>query len=171
MECKVVRSKLDRFLDESLTEHEAHVIEAHISECDLCWATWSELRDTGLDLDDPTLEQMTLAGPKPLPPDFTKQVMTRIEAERPQGAHVVLPWLRQRWSKRQYASVAYAMSATMVVVSTGNLLYLWTESTTLLNEAGVRIQAYWDAVSAYSALPVTYLSSLWQGLVALLGLS
>jgi len=171
MECTVAKLKLVRFLDESLTEHEARAIEAHISECDGCWAAWSELCDRQLDMDEPTLEQVMLAGPKPLPPDFTKQVMERIEADRPQGAHVVLPWLRQRWSRRQYASVAYAMSATMVVVSTGNLIYLWTQSTTMLTEAGAKAQAYWDAVGAYSTLPVTYLMSLWQGLLALIGLS
>lgn len=171
MECKAARSKLDRFLDESLPAHEARAIEAHLSECDLCWAAWSELRDTQVELEDSTLEQIIHAGPKRLPPDFTNQVMARIKTERPQGAYVVLPWLRQRWSKRQYTSVAYAMSATMVVASTGNMLYLWTKSTTLLTDTGVKIQAYWDAVSAYSTLPLTYLSSLWQGLLALLGLA
>ncbi len=171
MKCNAVKSKLNRFLDESLLEHEARAIEAHISECDVCWTAWSELRSTQPAFDDQTLEQVMLAGPRPLPPDFTKQVMERIEAERPQGANVVVPWLRQRWSKRQYASVAYAMSATMVVVSTGNLLFLWTQSTTMIAEVGVKSQAYWDVLRAYSTLPLTYLISLWQALMALLGLS
>lgn len=163
MNCSEVRRWLHRFLDNSLTIAQVEAVESHLNECDACWQEVSTLRGLDLDLSD-------LGGPAPLPDDFTDRVMLRIHDERPTGVHLVWPWLRRKWSRKQYASVAYAMSATMVVFSAGNLLFLWTETSTLLTTWGIKAQAYTDAGGAYLGVPAEYLGELWKGLLTVLHL-
>jgi hypothetical protein len=145
-----------------LTDEAATAFEAHVNECESCWQELVELRDLGLDLDDPALQRMVMAAPSPLPDDFTDQVMSRIEAERPRGVNVVWPWVRQRWSRRQVASAAYAMSATAVVISAGELLYVWNQTTDRLGVLAVQSQAYWDAAMAHASGYSSYLLAAWQ---------
>lgn len=125
--------------------------------------------DLSLDLNlaDPELQRLVLTEPSPLPPDFTDRVMELAIAERPHGVHVVWPWLRRKWSGRQYASVAYAMSATLMVVSAGELLFLWNQTTDKLGVLAVQGQAYWDAILAYAGSAGGALASAWQWVAGL----
>lgn len=163
MDCSNVRLNLDAFLAQALPDDQQQALEMHLNECDGCWQEMIACRNLTLDLNDPLL-----AEPAPLPANFTALVMARIEAEQPRGLNLVWPWLRQKWSRRQVASAAYAMSATMVVVSAGNVLFLWTESTSRLSTWAGQAQAYWDAFQAYLGVPGDYLSLLWQGALSLL---
>ena len=169
MECTDVRSKLQQFSDESLQQEEAQQVEAHVAECDACWQELNTMRSFQLDPDLSNLDQFYV--PAPLPEDFTDLVMQRIHDERPTGVNLVWPWLRQRWSRRQYASVAYAMSATMVVVSASNMLFLWNESSTLLMTWGIKLTAYREALAAYLGATGDFVTMFWEGLLSLLRLS
>lgn len=123
-----------------------------------------------VNLHDPELHRAIRHEPAPLPADFTREVMSQIEAEQPTGVRLVWPWLRRRWSRKQVASVAYAMSATMVVVSAGNLLFLWNETTNRLGALGDQLSAYWEAVQAHAVGLGVYTSLAWQALLDLLRL-
>lgn len=149
MTCAEARKLRDAYLNQELTEAEALDFEAHVNECETCWRELIALQDLGFDLDDPVLQQMVMSEPTPLPADFTEQVMARVEAERPRGVNVVWPWVRRKWSHRQVASVAYAMSATAVVVGAGEMLYLWNQTTNQLGILAIQFQAYLDASHAY----------------------
>ncbi|MDB4897975.1 MAG: hypothetical protein JWN15_4237 [Firmicutes bacterium] len=148
MECKVVRQHLQGYLDQALSPELQVGVAEHLYRCDTCWPEFTGLRYLQIALDDPTLHDMLLHAPSPLPADFTQQVMARVYDERPTGVNLILPWLRQRWSGRQYASVAYAMSATIAIVSAGNMLYLWNQTTDRLALWGVQGQAYWEVLQA-----------------------
>lgn len=171
MACKEVRQNLDRYLEQALPDEQSRAVEAHLNQCERCWGELIALCEVCVDLDDPYVQQMVTDEPVPLPADFTAQVMNWVQAEQPKGINLVWPWLRQRWSHRQYASVAYAMTATMVVVSAGNVLFLWSESTNRLAMWGVQVQAYWDATQAYMGVPGGYIASAWHALLTLLHLA
>ncbi|HWI63030.1 MAG TPA: hypothetical protein VNT75_14375 [Symbiobacteriaceae bacterium] len=126
------------------------------------------MRDLGFDLNDPELQQLVMNEPTPLPADFTDQIMARIEAERPRGVNVVWPWIRRKWSHRQVASVAYAMSATAVVVSAGELLYVWNKSTDQVALMAVKFQAYSEAAHAYLGGMGAYVAAAWQWITQLM---
>lgn len=144
-------------------------MEAHVAKCDACWQELNDMRGFHL---DPELSHLDkYYAPAPLPEDFTDLVMQRIDDERPKGVNLVWPWLRQRWSRRQYASVAYAMSATMVVVSASNMLFLWNQSSSLLMTWGIKLEAYREALSAYLGASGDYMTMFWEGLLSLLNLS
>lgn len=168
MECKVVRQFLDAYLNQALGDDQMKGIEEHLFECDECFAALSESQELLVDLADPELQRAVLTEPPPLPDDFTARVMQRIEDEQPKKVNVIWPWLRKHWTRRQYASVAYAMSATMVVVSAGNLLFLWNESTDRLAVWAAQGQAYWEAFQAFTAPAFQWLGQAWQALMALL---
>lgn len=167
MKCEEVRLWRDNYLGQALTDEEALAFEAHVNECESCWQELIELRDLDLDLDDPELHRMVMSEPSPLPEDFTAQILSRVEAERPTGLNVVWPWIRTKWSRRQIASVAYAMSATMVVISAGELLFLWNRTTDQLSTWTVQGQAYWGALQAHAGGAGAYLSVIWQWLTNL----
>lgn len=169
VDCTDVRMRLQPFLDSALNTEESEGVEAHVAECDSCWQALTAMResDPGLEMDLNRLKYE----PAPLPNEFTDLVMQRIHDERPKGVNLIWPWLRQKWTRKQYASAAYAMSATLVVVSAGNLLFLWNESTSLLTAWSIRLQAYWEAGGAYLGATVGFLGSLWQGLLSLLNLA
>lgn len=171
MECREVRQNLDRYLEQALPDEQSRAVEEHLNQCAGCWDELIALREICIDLDDPYVQQMVTDEPAPLPADFTATVMNRILAEQPKGINLVWPWLRQKWSHRQYASAAYAMTATMVVVSAGNLLFLWSESTNRLAMWGVQFQAYWNATQAYMGVPSDYIASAWHTLLTLLHLA
>jgi predicted anti-sigma-YlaC factor YlaD len=168
VECKVVRQFLDAYLNQALGDEQMQAIEEHLFGCDECFRALSESQELLTDLEDSELQRMVLTEPPPLPEDFTALVMQRIEDEQPKKVNVIWPWLRKHWTRRQYASVAYAMSATMVVVSAGNLLFLWNESTGRLAVWASQGQAYWDAFQAYMAPVGDWLLYVWQALTALL---
>jgi anti-sigma factor RsiW len=168
LECREVRHVLASYLEQELTAERTRVVEEHLHECDACWQAMRELSDFGLELDDPALEQLVLQEHSPLPDDFTAQVMTRIEAEQHRGVTLLWPWLRQKWSGRQYASAAYAMSATVVVVSASSVLSLWTQGLDQLQLWTVQGQAYFDACAAYMGGAGVGLAELWHGLLSLL---
>jgi hypothetical protein len=128
------------------------------------------LRDLVGDLNEPELQAMVLNEPSPLPDDFTAQVLMRIEAEKPRGVNIVWPWLRTKWTRRSYSSVAYAMSATVVVISAGNALYLWNQTTNTASEWGAQATTYWDALQASVGGVAGYMGSLWYALLHLLHL-
>jgi hypothetical protein len=160
--CEEARRFRDTYLALELTDEQALDFEAHVNECESCWHELVELRDLGLDLDDPGLQHMVMAQPSPLPDDFTARLISHVEAEQPRGLNVVWPWLRQRWSQRQIASAAYAMSATAVVISAGELLYLWNQTTDRLGVLAIQTQAYWDATMAHASGFSAYLMAAWQ---------
>lgn len=168
MNCEEARRWRDAYLNQELTEEETLAFEAHAAECDHCWQELIELRDLGFDLNDPELQQLVLTEPAPLPADFTEQIMAHVEAERPRGVNVVWPWIRRKWSHRQVASVAYAMSATAVVVSAGELLYVWNKSSDQVALMSVKVQAYSEAASAYMGGMGAYLAALWQWITNLM---
>lgn len=168
MECKVVQQFLDAYLNQALGDEQMKSIEDHLFTCDDCFKALSKSQELLVDLEDPVLQRAVLTEPPPLPEDFTAQVMQRIEDEHPKRVNVIWPWLRKHWTRRQYASVAYAMSATMVVVSAGNLLFLWNESTDRLAVWAAQGQAYWEALQAFMAPGFQWLAQIWQMLFALL---
>ncbi len=169
MECKVVRQLLDAYLNQALGDEQTRVIDEHLVDCDECFRAVTENQVLLDDLDDPELQRMVLDEPPPLPEDFTAQVMQRIEDEHPKKVNVIWPWLRKHWTRRQYASVAYAMSATMVVVSAGNLLFLWNESTDRLAVLSAQVQAYWDAFQAFTHPIAEWFSMILGAVSGLLG--
>jgi len=168
VKCEEARRLRDAYLNQELTEDETSAFEAHAAECEQCWQELIELRDLGFDLDDPELQQLVINEPSPLPDDFTEQVMARVEAERPRGVNVVWPWIRRKWSHRQVASVAYAMSATAVVVSAGELLYVWNRSTDQFAIMAVKFQAYSEAAYAYLGGMGAYAAAAWQWITHLM---
>lgn len=170
VECKVVRQFLDDYLNQALGDEQVEAIETHLFECDQCFQALSESQAMLMELDDPELQRMVLTEPPPLPEDFTEQVMGRIEAENPGKGRLAGLWLRKYWTRRRYASAAYAMSATMVVVSAGNLVFLWNETTDQLSVWAARGQAYWDALQAIMAPASDWFFHLWQAFTALLRL-
>lgn len=167
-----MRQLLSGYLEQALSADRSAAVEAHLHECDECWHQFQTLgeMDLTLALDDPELREMVVNEPPPLPDDFTAQVMNRVEEERPQGVNLVWPWLRRRWSRHQYASAAYAMSATVVVVSASSVLSLWTESTEQLTVWGVQAEAYWDTFLAYIGGAGSGLELLWHQLLTWLQL-
>lgn len=174
MECKVVRPRLAAFLELELGPEQVEAVELHLEVCDECYGRLLEIQAAREDrellgeLADPVLGRMMTAEPPPLPPDFTARVMRRMEAEQPARVRPRGSWLRRSWLRRRYASAAYAMSATMLVVSAGNLLFLWNESTDRLAVWYAQGQAYWDALQAVLAPALEWLFNLWQSLFALL---
>lgn len=168
MKCEEARRLRDAYLDQVLTEEETLAFEAHAAECEACWQELVELRDLGFDLDAPELQQLVMNEPMPLPVDFTEQVMARVEAERPRGINVVWPWIRRKWSHRQVASVAYAMSATAVVVSAGEFLYVWNKSSDTVALMAVKGQAYMEAANAYFGGMSAYIAAAWQWITQLM---
>lgn len=167
MKCEEARQYRDAYLAQALTDEQAAEFEAHTHECESCWQELIDVQDLGMDLSDPELHRLVMSEPSPLPADFTAQVMSRIEAERPRGLNVVWPWMRNRWSRRQVASAAYAMSATAVVVSAGELLYLWNQTSNTLAIWGVQLQAYGEAAQAHLGGLSMYIMAAWQWLVNL----
>lgn len=161
---------LDAYLNQELMDEKSEAVETHVNECESCWRELVELRDLSLDfdLDDPELQRMVMAEPSPLPQDFTQQVLQRIDAEKPTGLNVVWPWLKRGWTRRQITSVAYAMSATAVIVSAGQALYLWNATTDRASVLLAQGQAYWDALGAHFAGVGAYLVGLWQWLTTVL---
>lgn len=174
MECKVVRPLLGAFLELELGPEQMEAMERHLAGCDDCYGRLLELqaaRDDGellSELEDPALQSVMTTEPPPLPPDFTARVMRQVAAENAARPAPLRPWLLRHWTRRRYASAAYAMSATMLVVSAGNLLFLWTESTDRLAVWYAQGQAYWDALQAYLAPCLEWLVNLWQSLSVLL---
>ncbi|MFZ5827571.1 MAG: anti-sigma factor family protein [Bacillota bacterium] len=168
MECKVVQQFLDAYLNQALGDEQTKQVEEHLFECDDCFKALAESQELVGELNDPELQHMVLTEPLPLPADFTAQVMQRVEDEHPRKVNVIWPWLRKHWTRRQYASVAYAMSATMVVVSAGNLLFLWNESTDQLSVWAAQVQAYWEAFQAFITPAFDWLVYIWQAVIALL---
>jgi anti-sigma factor RsiW len=168
VECSELRQSLAAYLAQALTDEEALAVEAHFNQCEACRQEWMELRCLGFDLDDPELQRLVLSEPSPLPEGFTDQVMSRIRMEQPAGLNVVWPWLRRPWSRRQIASVAYAMSATMVVISASELLFLWTQTTDLLESWMIHAQAYWDSAAAHVDGLSAYVAAIWQWLSQLM---
>lgn len=163
----MVQQYLDAYLDQALGEEQMATIEEHLAECDACFSLLAERQEPLDDLEDPMLQRMVLAEPPSLSPDFTAQVMQRVEAEQPAKVRSIRPWLWKNWTRRRYSSVAYAMSATMVVVSAGNLLFLWNKSTDRLAVWAAQGQAYWEALQAYVGPALNWLLDVWQALTAL----
>jgi len=120
----------------------------HLSRCEACRREYRALEELNAALADPLLWAEVLADPAPLPADFSDRVMARVQAEHGNGFHLVLPWLRQRWSRGQYVSLAYALGATTVVVSLGNMLFLWSQCTQRLAVWAAQGLAFWAALQA-----------------------
>ncbi|MGE5676063.1 MAG: anti-sigma factor family protein [Mycobacterium leprae] len=171
MECNEARRLLDAYLDQALSTEQAEALEAHLNECDACWQEMTAQQGLLADLQDPELQRMMLNEPSPLPGDFTAQVMERVEAERPTGLNLVWPWLKRRWSSRQYTSVAYAVGATMVVVSASNLLFLWNQTTDRLGVWSAQGMAYWEGFQAQLGGAAAYLASFWHAITIFLHLA
>jgi hypothetical protein len=155
-------------LDQALTDDQLRTVEGHVHECDGCWQELMVLQNLIVDLDDPKLKDLVLNEPSPLPADFTKVLMARVQAEKPAGFNLVLPWLRRKWSSRQYASVAYAMGATAVLASAGNMLFLWNQATDRITVWSAQAQAYGDAISANFGGVLLHLAAYWHGFMIFL---
>jgi len=165
--CSDLHRQLEAYWAQALGEDERRACEAHLAVCDDC-RFLVEGRDLLADLNDPEVERLVLMEPPPLPDDFTARVMERVAAEQPRPFSLLWPWLRTKWSVHQYASVAYALCATILVVSLGNGLLLWGQSTDRLAVWMARGQAYWAAAEAYAAPFSQWLHSLWYALAAFL---
>lgn len=166
MECKVVRQFLDAYWNQELGEEQMRAIDEHLSGCDECLRLLGG-QELLADLADPELERLMLT-PPPLPESFTAQVMERVTEEQSSLLNIIGSWLKQHWIQHQYASMAYALAATIVVVSAGNWLFLWSESTDRLSVWTAQAQAYWAAFQAYVVPVSERLFSMWQALTALL---
>ncbi len=168
VDCSLVRRNLDRYLERKLTPELTDQVEVHLRHREACRQELIELQNLCAALGDSVLQDMVLNEPSPLAADFTARVMEWVAAERSAGVNLVWPWLRRRWSRRQYASAAYAMSVTIVLVSAGNMLFLWNETTDLLGVLSAQGQAYWYAAIAYLSGAGGYLSSVWEWLINLI---
>ena len=167
MKCSDVLRRLEAYWDDELTEAERADFDAHLRSCVAC-RDLVEGRDLIGDLDDPELARLVLDEPPPLPADFTDRVMARVEAERPRPFALLWPWLQGQWSIHQYASVAYALAATLVVVSLGNRIFLWSQATDRLAVWTAKGQAYWAAIQAWSGPLSDRLLSMWYAFTAFL---
>lgn len=166
MECEAVRRYLDAYWNQELAEEQMRAIDEHLTGCDDCLRFMGG-PDLLADLNDPEMERLMLT-PPPLPESFTAEVMERVAAEQSSLLNLIGAWLKQHLVQHQYASMAYALAATIVVVSAGNQLFLWSQSTDRLSVWTAQGQAYWAAFQAY-VLPVSErLFSMWQSLTALL---
>ncbi len=166
MKCSDVLLRLEAYWAEELTGAERADFDAHLEGCAEC-RYLVEGRELLSDLADPELARMVLTEPPPLPDDFTERVMARVEAERPRPFAFLWPWLRGHWSIHQYASVAYALAATLVVVSLGNRFFLWSQATDRLAVWTAKGQAYWAAIEAWAGPVSDRLLSMWYALTAL----
>ena len=165
--CSDVLLQLESYWARELPEPERRALEAHLACCEDC-RLLAEGHELAADLDDPELARLVLTEPPPLPDDFTDRVMARVAAEKPRPFNLLWPWLRTRWSAHQYASLAYALCATFVVVSLGNGLFLWSQATSRLAVWAARGQAYWAALEAHAAPFSQRLLSVWYALTAFL---
>lgn len=98
-----MRRQLGSYLDQESLFFEREAVEAHLKACPACRAELEELQALYLLLEEP----------EPLPAAFTLQVLERVELERPKG--LLWPWLRGKWSETTYSSLAYALTAALVV--------------------------------------------------------
>jgi len=167
LKCSDVLRRLEAYWDDALTEAERAAFDAHLGTCPAC-RDLVEGRDLLHDLDDPELARRVLHEPPPLPADFTARVMARVEAERPRPFALLWPWLQGSWTVHQYASAAYALAATLVVVSLGSRVFLWSQATDRLAVWAAKGQAYWAAFQAWSGPLSERLLGMWHALTAML---
>lgn len=95
-------------------------MDRHLTGCPDCRAELETERDLFAALSDPRLHRWVLAQPPPLPRDFTRMVMARVEEEYGSRAWRLWPWLRSRWTAVQWTNAAYAFSAVLVVSAGAN---------------------------------------------------
>lgn len=89
-------------------------VDWHLRRCAACRRELERERRLFLALADPRLQTQVMAAPPPLPPDFTTRVMARIRAERRRRAGL-RGLLAAGWGRWEWASVAYGLSACLVV--------------------------------------------------------
>jgi anti-sigma factor RsiW len=163
--CIDVRPWLDRYLDQALPAEEAAIVEAHINQCEECWAELNQWQAMTRDLAHPDLQAMVLANPPPLPADFTARLMERVEAERPPAFELLWPWLRKRWSTHQITSLAYGMVAAFSIFTMGNAYMAWNLSTNQMDIWMIQATAYSDSLQANMGGLMGYSASLVHALL------
>lgn len=152
MNCTVIQRRLDAYLHNELGPEENGRIATHLATCATCRAELEAWRALSLLLSDTQLG--------PLPPDFTQQVLRRIEDET--EGHLLWPWLRRRWSVHQFVSMAYAVGTTAAAAALSVLVLRYG----LIAEVGEQAQTH--LVNARVSVEITgaWLSQLWQSLLA-----
>ena len=168
MQCQEAFRSMDPYLDGILADGAAAELTRHCEQCAGCRAELDERRGLLAALDTPELADLLLADLRPLPDDFTDQVLRRVAAERSSGLNLLWPWLQQRWSLSQYAGVAYALCATALVFAAGGILLKWEQQTGMLSRWGVGSRGRVTEVQARFQLTTAWLSQLWHSGLMLL---
>lgn len=132
MQCWQVINLLPKFVADRLPSDQAAELEAHLNECDACWAAYLEAQEqdemTLLDqtLSDPAMERLMTIEPPALLQGWVDQVVDQIDWAPPKVTPV-------RWWSRALRSPivsgAYAAAAAILVFSVGQRLFLWQTTT------------------------------------------
>lgn len=139
MTCQHVLQQLDRFLDGRLEAHEGALVEAHLGICPACRQEAEERRQLLSLLNDVAPHAIA-----PLPADFTGRVLQRVDGNPWAHAELIWPWLKGRWTWRQYTSAAYA-SATVAAAYVGLMVVVeWEHRTSGLFVLTEHLKAYLD---------------------------
>lgn len=142
MQCWQVIELMDKFVADRLPSDRAAELEAHLNECDSCWAAYlaaqeqddlappdseqEELTLLDVALADPALARSMTTEPPALPQGWVDQVVDQIDWAPPAKAPV--RW----WSKalrHPAVSGTYAAAAAILVFSVAQRLFLWQATT------------------------------------------
>lgn len=168
MQCQDVQRLLDAYLEGALTPEEEAALAVHCGTCVACRLELDDRRALLAALDDPGLQAAVLAHLRPLPDDFTDQVLQRIADEQGSGLNLLWPWLQRRWSASQYAGLAYALCFTLLLFAAGGVLMQWEQHTGTLSTLGIESQASWIGLQTRLHLTTAWFSQLWQSGFSLL---
>jgi len=168
VQCENVQRLLDAYCDEVLSPEEATAVALHCEACPTCRRSLADRRTLLSALADPGLEAELLANLRPLPDNFTDQVLQRIADERGSGLNLLWPWLQRRWSASQYAGLAYALCFTLLIFTAGGVLLQWEQHTGTLSSLGIESQASWFDLQTRLHLTTAWFGQLWQTGLSLL---
>lgn len=143
MKCAEALRRLDAYLDQELAADVAAALADHLQGCPTCRQELAERRWLDELLAAPA-GQAALGDPaRPLPPDFAQRVCQLVTAEAADRPGLLWPWLRQRWSLQQVASLVYALGTTSAVAAGVALLVGWERGSGQFAALGDRAQGYW----------------------------
>lgn len=132
MQCWQVINLMPKFVADRLPADQAAELEAHLNECDSCWAAYLAAQEqddlTLLDQSfaDPALVRMMTTEPPALPQSWVDQVVDQIDWAPPAPAPV--RW----WAKALRSPVVsgtYAAAAAILVFSVAQRVFLWQATT------------------------------------------
>lgn len=167
MQCWQVIGLMPKFVADRLPSDQAAELEAHLNECDACWAAFLAAQEkdeiTLLDqtLADLAMERLMTTEPPALPQGWVDQVVDQIEWAPPASAPV--RW----WTKALRSPVVsgtYAAAAAILVFSVAQRVFLWQTTTNglgaLLWQGQLRLAMLGDRIAEASTWAATLLNNL-----------